>query len=240
VTPLSPVEGQPPVTEGAEAERDEQRRRRRRRGGRGGRDEAGAEGSEAGAETAAFAEGGAADADAPAADVAHAARPDTDSDAPSDDAAAGEGRRRGRGRDRFRRDRREEGAPGEESAASTGETGAELPLAEPVQAVADAGALPLVTEATPKPLPVVEPFVLPIAELQGLAEASGLQWVNSDPDRIRAAQDAIAAEPAPAHVPRERKAVVLVDEGPLVLVETRKDLSQMKLPFENGRVATPG
>jgi len=25
---------------------------------------------------------------------------------------------------------------------------------------------------------------------------------------------------------------VVVDEGPLVLVETRKDLSQMKLPFE--------
>jgi ribonuclease E len=26
--------------------------------------------------------------------------------------------------------------------------------------------------------------------------------------------------------------VTVVDEGPLVLVETRKDLSQMKLPFE--------
>jgi ribonuclease E len=25
---------------------------------------------------------------------------------------------------------------------------------------------------------------------------------------------------------------VIIDEGPLVLVETRKDLSQMKLPFE--------
>ena len=26
---------------------------------------------------------------------------------------------------------------------------------------------------------------------------------------------------------------MLPDEGPLVLVETRKDLSQVKLPFEN-------
>jgi ribonuclease E len=34
------------------------------------------------------------------------------------------------------------------------------------------------------------------------------------------------------HVPRERKPVVVVDEGPLILVETRKDLSQVKLPFE--------
>jgi ribonuclease E len=33
-------------------------------------------------------------------------------------------------------------------------------------------------------------------------------------------------------VPREPRRQVLVDEGPLVLVETRKDLSQMKLPFE--------
>jgi ribonuclease E len=33
-------------------------------------------------------------------------------------------------------------------------------------------------------------------------------------------------------VPRERKPVVAVDDGPLVLVETRKDLSQFKLPFD--------
>ena len=30
----------------------------------------------------------------------------------------------------------------------------------------------------------------------------------------------------------EEERHVLVDEGPLVLVETRKDLSQLKLPFE--------
>ena len=39
--------------------------------------------------------------------------------------------------------------------------------------------------------------------------------------------------PAPIHVPREIRKVVLPDEGPLVLVETRKDLSQVRLPFEN-------
>ena len=41
---------------------------------------------------------------------------------------------------------------------------------------------------------VVEPFVLPIAALQGIAEGSGLQWVNSDADKIRAAQATMAAE----------------------------------------------
>jgi ribonuclease E len=45
-------------------------------------------------------------------------------------------------------------------------------------------------------------------------------------------QAAIAAEPAPAPLCREPAPVVVADEGPLVLVETRKDLSQVKLPFE--------
>ena len=73
---------------------------------------------------------------------------------------------------------------------------------------------------------------LPTDELQAVAEAAGLQWVNSDADKIRAVQEAMANEPKPAHVPREIKPVVAIDEGPLVLVETRKDLSQFKLPFE--------
>jgi ribonuclease E len=38
-------------------------------------------------------------------------------------------------------------------------------------------------------------------------------------------------------VPRERKPVVLPDDGPLVLVETRKDLSQFTLPFERQAAA---
>lgn len=84
----------------------------------------------------------------------------------------------------------------------------------------------------PAPAPVVEAFKLPVGELQAIAEGAGLQWVNSDADKIAAAQAAIAAEPAPAPLGREPAAVVVVDEGPLVLVETRKDLSQVKLPFE--------
>ena len=56
--------------------------------------------------------------------------------------------------------------------------------------------------------------------------------MNSDADKIRAVQEAMANEPKPVHVPRERKPVVVADEGPLVLVETRKDLSQITLPFD--------
>ena len=81
-------------------------------------------------------------------------------------------------------------------------------------------------------MPRVSAFALPMDELQQVAASSGLQWVNSDADKIAAAQAAIAAEPRPIHVPRERPPVVVMDEGPLVLVETRRDLSAMTLPFE--------
>jgi ribonuclease E len=80
-------------------------------------------------------------------------------------------------------------------------------------------------------MPKVQAYELPMASLIQVAEGSGLQWVNSDPEKIAQVQAAIAAEPKPVHVPRERPPAVVFDEGPLILVETRKDLSDMKLPF---------
>jgi ribonuclease E len=80
-------------------------------------------------------------------------------------------------------------------------------------------------------------FELPTHELEQIADGAGLQWVQSDADKVRSVQQAIAAEPRPAHVPRERQPVVLPDDGPLVLVETRKDLSQLGLPFERQAAA---
>ena len=91
--------------------------------------------------------------------------------------------------------------------------------------------------AAPQPLealaPLAEPFTLPLADLRAIAQSAGLEWVNSDADKIRVVQEAIAREPKPVHVPRERKPAVVVDEGPLILVETRKDLAQITLPFEH-------
>ncbi|MET0192365.1 MAG: hypothetical protein ABW200_03230, partial [Hyphomicrobiaceae bacterium] len=81
-------------------------------------------------------------------------------------------------------------------------------------------------------LPRVRPFELPVAALIQVAEGSGLQWVNSNAERIAQAQAAIAAEPPAIHVPRERPPVVAIDEGPLVLVETKRDLANTVLPFE--------
>jgi len=102
------------------------------------------------------------------------------------------------------------------------------PTPTPAAVIAPA---PVAAPAVPVAV-AVAPFVLPTDSLQAVAEAAGLQWVNSDAEKIRAVQAAMAATPAPVHVPRERKPIEVANDGPLVLVETRKDLSQFKLPFE--------
>jgi ribonuclease E len=88
--------------------------------------------------------------------------------------------------------------------------------------------------------PAVPKFDLPISDLNSLAGSAGLEWVHSNADSVRAAQEAIANAPRAAHVPRERPPAVVIDEGPLVLVETRKDLSQVKLPFDTQPAQAPG
>ena len=88
-------------------------------------------------------------------------------------------------------------------------------------------------------LPRVQRFDLPVGDLSLVAQGSGLQWVNSDAEKIAAVQAAIAAEPKPIHVPRERAPAVVVNEGPLVLVETKRDLRETKLPFEQPSGTSP-
>ncbi len=164
------------------------------------------------------------------------------------------GRRERRPRHRGGRDRAER--PSEEGMArepfATPQAAAEEPRAEVSQAVvlvasadthpapevavlADAPAAPAgaaQVAAAPVQAPVaqvvapVEAFVLPLDSLADVAQQAGLVWVNSDSQKIAAAQAAMAAIPAPVHVARERPAVVLVDAGPLVLVETKRQLGQ--------------
>ena len=110
---------------------------------------------------------------------------------------------------------------------------APAPVAAPVAAVKVAAPAPAAV-ASPasasSAMPKVSGFALPMDSLQAVAQTSGLQWVNSDPARIAAVQAAIAAEAAVVHVPRERPAAVTVQEGPLVLVETKRDLAKLDLP----------
>lgn len=212
------------AAEGERAEGEGKRRRRRR--GRGGRAEGDGPRGEFDADAL-----GADEQDAPAAE------PAAQAEAGAEAAPVAEGERPQR-EPRERRERRDRPERGERrelrEPREASEPMSEAPFAEVADEVV--AAAPVVAPA-PAPAPArapvrVEPYVLALDELQRIADTAGLTWVNSDADKIRSAQEAMAAEPKPVHVPRERPPVVVVDEGPLVLVETRKDLSQLNLPFD--------
>jgi ribonuclease E len=134
----------------------------------------------------------------------------------------GDDRRDRRSRDRYGRERRERNDRPTDDTANTFAT-----MAQPTAA----SSAPVPT-ASRRAMPQIGHYDLPLQDLNALAHQSGLEWVNSNPERVAQVQAAIAAEPRPIHVPRERPPVVVVDEGPLILVETRKDLRQMAMPFD--------
>jgi len=153
------------------------------------------------------------------------AAPAVDSTAESTPTAEGGERRERRSRDRYGRDRRERAPRDGDSAGSTPswpQDSASMAAPEPLPVA------PAASESTAnvpsRAMPRIAAYELPVVDMQAVAQSSGLEWVNSNPERVAAVQAAIAAEPKPVHVPRERPARVIVDEGPLVLVETRKDL----------------
>ncbi len=111
-------------------------------------------------------------------------------------------------------------------------TAAVAPVIAAVSVAAPAAVAPAASPAATV-LPKVQNFNLPVESLVQVAQGSGLSWVNSDPAKIAAVQAAIAAEAKPIHVPRARPAAVRFDAEPLVLVETKRDLKSMKLPFED-------
>jgi len=146
-------------------------------------------------------------------------------------------RRERRTRDRYGRDRRErggerndrqvEGASQESLGFDDHPASASMLHGATTENQGGASFAPSVTTIAPAPrasMPKVQAFSLSLPELQAIAQNSGLEWVNSDAARIAAVQAAIAAEPKPVHVPRERPAPVVLDDGPLILVETRKEL----------------
>jgi ribonuclease E len=117
------------------------------------------------------------------------------------------------------------------SAAPAPSLPASVPRQAPV-AVAPAAAAPGPASAAKTGMPKIGSFALPVGEMDTVASGAGLQWVNSNAERIAAVKAQIAAEPKPIHIPRERPLAVVIDAGPLVLVETTRDLRNMTLPFE--------
>jgi len=103
---------------------------------------------------------------------------------------------------------------------------------EPVAPAAPTAVPAAPVAANEAAMPKVQGFDLPVDNLHAVAQISGLQWVNSDPARVAAAQAAIAAEAAPVRVVRERPAPVVVQDSALVLVETKRDLRALEVPMD--------
>ncbi|WP_354678873.1 hypothetical protein [Cupriavidus plantarum] len=80
----------------------------------------------------------------------------------------------------------------------------------------------LSAEVTAVPAPLAAPASTRVATetLEPMLAAAGLQWVHTDDSKHRAAQEAAARiVPAP-RVPRERKPLPPLPQGPMILVET--------------------
>ena len=96
------------------------------------------------------------------------------------------------------------------AADDTGMVRVETATAEPATAPAPATSL--------APPAAAEPFDLPVDDLRALAASAGLEWVNSNAERILVVQQAMASEPKPVHVPRQPRPPKVLDDGPLILV----------------------
>ena len=138
-------------------------------------------------------------------------------------------RRDRRNRDRYGRDRTPRAEKSDDANTASVDNAWSPAAPAPVAAAATA------TVASLHRMPAITSYELPMGQLQQVASSSGLEWVNSNPERIAQVKAAIAAEPKPVHVPRERPAPIVMDEGPLVLVETKRDLRQMHMPFDDSQ-----
>ncbi|ANB73476.1 ribonuclease E [Paraburkholderia phytofirmans OLGA172] len=115
----------------------------------------------------------------------------------------------------------------------------EAPAAQPAPQAGIVEAQPVVAATAPAAQPVVEPAAAepaPVAvapqaprsatvsaeALKPVLEQAGLVWVNTDADKLRAAQEAAAQAAKPARVGRERKALPPVETAPMQMVETGK------------------
>ncbi|AXL51590.1 ribonuclease E [Paraburkholderia caffeinilytica] len=110
----------------------------------------------------------------------------------------------------------------------------EAPAAQPARQADIFEAQAVVAEVAPAVEAVVEPA--PVAAtpqasrnagvsaeaLKPVLEQAGLVWVNTDADKLRAAQEAAAQAAKPVRVGRERKVLPPVETAPMQMVETGK------------------
>ncbi|HJV54211.1 MAG TPA: Rne/Rng family ribonuclease, partial [Noviherbaspirillum sp.] len=211
-----------PVGEEGAGEQGEERRRRRRRGGRNRNrrerenGEAIAAGSELEAAEEADVQQGSmqleiAEVATPAAEQPEVAASETQSVAAESATAA----------------------PEVESAAAEPEVQEAGPAEQEAAVIAEPVAVPVAVAVEPQPAPAapapaaapageISTAPMPLEHLRGILEAAGLTLAVTDPEKLRAAQEAAAKIVPPPRVPRERKPLPPLPTEPLVQVETRR------------------
>jgi ribonuclease E len=106
-------------------------------------------------------------------------------------------------------------------------------LATAVAAPAPAAAAPqeaIVTAFAEVPAPVstiAQASPLPIETLQSVLDNAGMTWVHTDSQKLRASQEEAARTVAAPRVPRERKPLPPIQQGPMILVETNRPAAGM-------------
>ncbi|MCO5398180.1 Rne/Rng family ribonuclease [Ralstonia soli] len=99
---------------------------------------------------------------------------------------------------------------------------------EPVVAAAPAKEVAeeaIVTAFAEVPAPVstvAKGSPLPIETLQSVLTNAGMTWVHTDAQKLQTAQEEAARTVTPPRVPRERKPLPPIQQGPMVLVETSR------------------
>ncbi|MES2755833.1 MAG: Rne/Rng family ribonuclease [Pseudomonadota bacterium] len=93
-------------------------------------------------------------------------------------------------------------------------------IEEPVAVVEEAPAPADV--AAPAPAPTAAPAPAPVADLKELLGSAGLTLAATDPEKLRAAQEAAANAAPPVRVPRERKPLPPQADEPLIQIDTTR------------------
>lgn len=120
----------------------------------------------------------------------------------------------------------ETAAPAAVVGAPAAQPAPQAEIVEPQPVIA--AVAPAVEPAAVEPAPVAAAPQTPrnggVSEeaLKPVLEQAGLVWVNTDADKLRAAQEAAAQAAKPVRVGRERKALPPVETAPMQMVETGK------------------
>lgn len=94
--------------------------------------------------------------------------------------------------------------------------------AAPVEEVAEEAIVTAFAEVPAPVSTVAKASPLPIETLQNVLTNAGMTWVHTDAQKLQTAQEEAARAVTPPRVPRERKPLPPIQQGPMVLVETSR------------------